>query len=124
DAALLFVTAAATSRPHHTSPSLFGCVCVCVCVCGYARASPTHGGELTPPRCGGMLCRNLLRREGAEHTRRPPTRKEEEEEGRRRSARHDANTQGAQHVNSARGRFATRLRPHGAQPAKAGAAVL
>ncbi|RNE95841.1 uncharacterized protein Tco025E_09897, partial [Trypanosoma conorhini] len=68
-----------------------------------------------------MLCRNLLRREGAEHTRRPPTRKEEEEEGRRRSARHDANTQGAQHVNSARGRYATQLRPHGAQPAKAAA---
>ncbi|RNF01816.1 uncharacterized protein Tco025E_08601 [Trypanosoma conorhini] len=67
-----------------------------------------------------MLCRNALRREGAEHTRRLPTREQEEEE-RRRIARHDANTQGAQHVNSARGRFPTRIRPHGAQPARAAA---
>ncbi|RNE97161.1 uncharacterized protein Tco025E_09531, partial [Trypanosoma conorhini] len=43
--------------------------------------------------------------------------------GGRRSARHDENMQSAQHLNSARGRFATRLRPHGAQPAKAAAAV-
>ncbi|RNF10520.1 uncharacterized protein Tco025E_06777 [Trypanosoma conorhini] len=45
-----------------------------------------------------MLCRNLQWQEGAEHIRLLPIRKEEEEEGRRRSARHDANTQSAQHV--------------------------